>query len=60
LELDVLAEAPLRQTVVPLQRWQIRSPAQALSNMALQLRQVRWRRVNAPGAEKPASSRSRR
>jgi hypothetical protein len=34
-------DPPLRQTVVPLQRRQIRSPAQALSNIARQLRQRR-------------------
>jgi len=40
-------EAPLRQTAVPLQRGQIRSPAQALSNVASQLRQTRGRRAIA-------------
>jgi len=37
----VLTDAPLRQAVVALQRGQIRSPAQALSNATLQLRHTR-------------------
>jgi hypothetical protein len=40
------AEAPLRQVVVPLQRGQTRSPAQALSNTALQLRHARGSRTS--------------
>jgi len=38
-------EAPLRQAVVPLQRGQTRSPDQALSNTALQLRHKRGSRT---------------
>ena len=41
----VAAEPPLRQLVVPLQRGQIRSPAQALSNVTLQWRHIRGSRA---------------
>jgi hypothetical protein len=37
--------APLRQAIVALQRGQTRSPAQALSNTALQLRHRRGERT---------------
>jgi hypothetical protein len=55
LALRTLLEAPLRQTVVALQRWQIRSPAQALSKTVLQPRQARGRRLNAPGMANSAA-----
>jgi hypothetical protein len=38
--------APFRQDVVPLQRGQTRSPAQALSNIDLQPRHTRGSRIN--------------
>jgi hypothetical protein len=41
LKLPASIEAPLRQAVVPLQRGQTRSPAQALSNATLQCRHRR-------------------
>jgi hypothetical protein len=43
----VLTDAPLRQAVVPLQRGQIRSPAQALSNADLQFRHTRCKRASS-------------
>jgi len=45
--LPVLTDAPLRQAVVALQRGQMRSPAQALSNAVLQFRQTRGKRANS-------------
>jgi hypothetical protein len=46
----------MRQALVPLQRAQIRSPAQALSNAVLQLRQVRSRRFRVRVADSSPST----
>jgi hypothetical protein len=52
----VVVEAPVRQAVDPLQRTQIRSPAQALSNVVMQLRQVRSMRLKVPCVDSSASA----
>jgi hypothetical protein len=42
-------DEPLRQVALPLQRGQIRSPTHALSNVPLQLRQIRAFRCVSSG-----------
>jgi len=45
---------PVRQAALPLQRTQIRSPAHALSNFVLHMRQARILRLWSPGTSAPS------
>ncbi|GAB2178436.1 hypothetical protein [Dongia sp. agr-C8] len=60
LEPVEVVEIPMRQALVPLQRRQILSPAQALSKAVPQLRQVRSRRLKVREAGSSTPNLARR